>query len=56
MYKSFKSLVKTEEGLFKAATKTKTSNRSISISSFVITELQTYYFYKKKEFFAGVSP
>lgn len=46
-----KSLVKTEKGLFKAATKTKSSNRSISISSFVIGKLQSYYSYKKKEFF-----
>lgn len=46
-----KSLVKTEKGLFKAATKTKSSNRSISISSFVIEKLQSYYSYKKKEFF-----
>lgn len=51
-----KSLVKTEEGLFKAATKTKSSNRNISISSFVVTELQAYYFYKKKAFFRwGIS-
>jgi integrase len=45
-----KSLVKTEKGLFKAATKTNSSNRSIGISSFVIEQLQSYYSYKKKEF------
>ncbi|MED0983007.1 tyrosine-type recombinase/integrase [Bacillus paramycoides] len=46
-----KSLVKTETGLSNASTKTKSSNRSISISPFVVQELLSYYTYKKKELF-----